>query len=67
MQRNSTVYLYEMAWILPSIAIAVGRLVALIVSAFGAGIYLPRNEGRPGVVSLLHRGGKNRWLFRALR
>src|SRR5574341_1869666 len=46
MRRNSTVYLYELAWILPSIAIPVGMLVALIVSAFGAGIHLPGDEGR---------------------
>ncbi len=46
MRRNSTVYLYELAWILPSIAIPVGMLVALMVSAFGAGIRLPGDEGR---------------------
>jgi cytochrome c oxidase subunit 2 len=46
MRRNSTVYLYELAWILPSIAIPVGMLVALIVSAFGAGIHLPGDAGR---------------------
>ncbi len=46
MRRASTVYLYELAWILPSIAIPVGMLVALIVTAFGAGIHLPGNEGR---------------------
>lgn len=46
MRRNGTVYLYELAWILPSLAIPVGMLVALIVSAFGAGIHLPGEEGR---------------------
>lgn len=46
MRRNSTVYLYELAWMLPSIAIPVGMLVALLVSAFGAGIHLPGDEGR---------------------
>jgi cytochrome c oxidase subunit 2 len=46
MARNSTVHLYELAWILPSLAIPVGMLVALIVSAFGAGIHLPGDEGR---------------------
>jgi cytochrome c oxidase subunit 2 len=46
MQRNSTVSLYELAWILPSLAIPVGMLVALIVSAFGMGIHLPGDEGR---------------------
>jgi cytochrome c oxidase subunit II len=34
------IYLYELAWILPSIAIPVGMLVALTVTAFEAGIHL---------------------------
>jgi len=42
----TTVYLYELAWILPSIAIPVGMLVALVVTAFGVGIHLPGAEGR---------------------
>jgi cytochrome c oxidase subunit 2 len=42
----TTVYLYELAWILPSIAIPVGMLVALAVTAFGVGIHLPGNEGQ---------------------
>lgn len=46
MRRNSTASVYELAWILPSLAIPVGMLVALIVSAFGAGIHLPGNEGQ---------------------
>ena len=46
MKRGTTVYLYELAWILPSIAIPVGMLVALAVTAFGAGIHLPGREGR---------------------
>ncbi len=46
MRRDTTVHLYELAWILPSIAIPVGMLVALVVTAFGAGIHLPGNEGR---------------------
>lgn len=46
MRRPSTVYLYELAWILPSIAIPVGMLAALIVTAFGAGIHVPGEEGR---------------------
>ncbi len=46
MRRNSTLYLYELAWMLPSIAIPVGMLVALMVSAFGHGIHLPEDEGR---------------------
>lgn len=46
MKRNTTVYLYELAWILPSIAIPVGMLAALAVTAFGAGIHLPSMAGR---------------------
>lgn len=46
MRRGTTVYLYELAWILPSIAIPVGMLVALVVTAFGAGIHLPGEAGR---------------------
>ena len=42
----TTIYLYELAWILPSIAIPVGMLVALTVTAFGAGIHLPGVAGR---------------------
>jgi cytochrome c oxidase subunit 2 len=42
----TTVYLYELAWILPSIAIPIGMLAALTVTAFGAGIHLPSNVGR---------------------
>ena len=43
---GTTVYLYELAWILPSIAIPVGMLAALTVTAFGAGIHLPSVAGR---------------------
>lgn len=46
MRRGATVYLYELAWILPSIAIPVGMLAALMVTAFGAGIHLAGDEGR---------------------
>lgn len=45
-KRSATVYLYELAWILPSFAIPVGMLVALVVTAFGAGIHLPGDAGR---------------------
>jgi cytochrome c oxidase subunit 2 len=41
-----TIYLYELAWILPSIAIPVGMLAALLVTAFGAGIHVPSVAGR---------------------
>jgi cytochrome c oxidase subunit 2 len=46
MKQGTTVYLYELAWILPSIAIPVGMLVALVVTAFGAGVHLPTDVGR---------------------
>jgi len=46
MKRGPTVYLYELAWILPSIAIPVGMLAALLVTAFGAGIHVPSIAGR---------------------
>lgn len=45
-KSGTTVYLYELAWILPSIAIPVGMLAALTVTAFGAGIHLPGMAGR---------------------
>jgi cytochrome c oxidase subunit 2 len=45
-KSRTTVYLYEFAWILPSIAIPVGMLAALTVTAFGAGIHLPSVAGR---------------------
>jgi cytochrome c oxidase subunit 2 len=46
MKKGTTIYLYELAWILPSIAIPVGMLAALTVTAFGAGIHLPSVAGR---------------------
>ena len=46
MKRGTTIYLYELAWILPSVAIPVGMLVALLVTAFGAHIHLPGMVGR---------------------
>jgi cytochrome c oxidase subunit 2 len=46
MKQGTTVYLYELAWILPSFAIPVGMLVALVVTAFGAGVHLPSDAGR---------------------
>ena len=44
--RPSTVYLWELAWILPSIALPVGMLAALAVTAFGAGINVAGDRGR---------------------
>ncbi len=39
-------YVWELAWILPSVALPVGMLGALLVTSFGAGIHLPGLEGR---------------------
>jgi len=52
MKRGTTIYLYELAWILPSVAIPVGMLVALIVTSFGVHMHMPGMEGRvnPGKV-----------------
>ena len=47
--------LYELAWILPSIAIPVGMLVALAVTAFGVGIHLPSDAGRIDVTKVAER------------
>lgn len=44
--RDSSGYLYELAWILPSIALPVGMLGALLVTSFGAGIHLTGDAGR---------------------
>lgn len=46
MRRGTTIYLYELAWILPSVAIPVGMLVALLVTTFGAHVHLPGVVGR---------------------
>ena len=67
MKHGATVYLYELAWILPSIAIPVGMLVALIVTAFGAGIHLPSIAGRvdPTKVPRRRRSTSPAWCRRA--
>lgn len=46
MSANRSGYLFELAWVLPSFALPVGMLAALLVTAFGAGIHLPTNVGR---------------------
>ena len=45
-KQRPSLYLYELAWILPSLAIPAGMLAALLVTAFGAGIHLPGREER---------------------
>jgi hypothetical protein len=44
--RSSTVYLWELAWILPSIALPISMLTALAVTALGAGITIVGDLGR---------------------
>jgi cytochrome c oxidase subunit II len=51
-KKGATVYLYELAWILPSIAIPVGMLSALLVTAFGAGIHVPSDAGLVDIATL---------------
>ena len=46
MRPSSTAHLYELAWILPSIALPVGMLAALVVTAFGVGVHVPGDAGR---------------------
>ena len=46
MKRGTTIYLYELAWILPSVGIPVGILVALLVTALAVHIHLPGIAGR---------------------
>ena len=41
MQRDQV---FELAWILPSISIPVGMLVALVVSAYGMGIHVQEHS-----------------------
>lgn len=53
--KGATVYLYELAWILPSIAIPVGMLSALLVTAFGAGVHVASTAGRVDVATLGQR------------
>src|SRR5262245_51936568 len=52
MKPDTTLYLYELAWMLPSVAIPVGMLAALLVTAFGAHIGVPGAAGRVDVTRL---------------
>lgn len=38
--------LFELAWMLPSLALPAAMLVAVAVTAFGAGIHVPSHHGR---------------------
>ncbi len=52
MKNGSKAHLYELAWILPSIAIPVAMLVAIIITAYGAGVHLPTDAGRVNPATL---------------
>jgi hypothetical protein len=45
-RRPTTVYLWELAWILPSFAIPVGMLAAFAVTALGTGITVTGDQGQ---------------------
>lgn len=45
-------YVYELAWILPSVALPTGMLAALLVTSFGSGIHLPTDNGRVEISKL---------------
>lgn len=49
MQRTT---LFELAWILPSLAIPIGMLVAILVTAFGMQIHVPTDHGTVQVAAL---------------
>jgi cytochrome c oxidase subunit 2 len=46
MNLRSPIYLYELLWILPSLALPVGMFAILLVTTFGAQVHLPGVEGR---------------------
>ena len=48
MNRKYLGYLFEIAWILPSVAVPIAFLVAIVITAFAVGIAVPGNAGRTG-------------------
>jgi cytochrome c oxidase subunit 2 len=46
MNNKQAAYLFEIAWILPSIAIPIAFLVAIVLTAFAVGITVPGPAGR---------------------
>lgn len=46
MNNKQAAYLFEIAWILPSIAVPIALLVAIVLTAFAVGIGVPGNAGR---------------------
>jgi cytochrome c oxidase subunit 2 len=53
MRQHTTLYLYELAWMLPSVSLPVGMLAALAVTASGAHIGLPGESGRVNPATVL--------------
>ncbi|HWQ13060.1 MAG TPA: cytochrome c oxidase subunit II [Roseiflexaceae bacterium] len=46
MTKKQAAYLFEIAWILPSIAVPIALLVAIVLTAFAVGIAVPGEAGR---------------------
>ncbi|MEN9938571.1 MAG: hypothetical protein RLZZ387_5150 [Chloroflexota bacterium] len=46
MNNKQAAYLFEIAWILPSIAVPIALLVAIVLTAFAVGIAVPGDAGR---------------------
>ncbi len=46
-------YLFEVAWILPSVAIPVSMMVAILVTAFAVGVRVPTSAGRVNVSAVV--------------
>lgn len=46
MNQKQLGYLFEIAWILPSVAVPIAFLVAIVITAFAVGIAVPGNAGR---------------------
>jgi len=46
-------YLFEVAWILPSVAIPVSMMVAILVTAFAVGVRVPTSAGRVSISAVV--------------
>lgn len=46
MNQKQLGYLFEVAWILPSVAVPIAFLVAIVITAFAVGISVPGDAGR---------------------
>lgn len=54
MNNKYSGYLFELAWILPSIAIPIGLLVAIVITAFVVGIGVPGIAGQIDIKNVTH-------------